>query len=156
VLYEALPGPLDFSAPIYGTVDDTSPTILDRRERLATPIALDGPLSFLYATAYLGSNELEVETWWRVTDGPISRPFSIMGQLVSPSGETIDRYDKLGVSPLSLYAGDIVVQRHRFSRPPERIEISLRTGVYWLDTMERWTVSDAAASDAFLIPLDLD
>jgi hypothetical protein len=117
------------------------------------PVSMDGPLAFVGTVAFQRESLLEVETWWRVTDGPISRPFSIMAHLVSPQGDMVGVGDGLGVSPLVLTAGDVVVQRHRFPKAPREPDLWLRTGVYWLDTMERWRVDGAPERDALLVPL---
>jgi hypothetical protein len=102
--------------------------------------------------AYPDGDQLDVETWWVVTEHPVTRPFSIMGHLVSPQGETLDRFDGLGISPLDLVAQDVIVQRHRFAGHPGA-EIWLRTGAYWQDTMERWPLLDRPEADAILVPL---
>jgi hypothetical protein len=114
--------------------------------------------------AYRDGEMLDVETWWRVTDGPIARPFAIMGHLLTPQGQVIGQWDGLGISPLSLATGDVVVQRHRFTAPPATHlsdETWLRTGVYWADTQQRWTVSNgrpsrASPADVLLIRLEIE
>jgi hypothetical protein len=155
-LYEVLPSDWRFQPTVYADLQGISPAMLGASERLSAPVALEGALAFLNAAAYRGEDLLEVETWWLVVDAPISRPFSIMGQLVSSDGETIGGFDKLGVSPLTLATGDVLVQRHLFSKPPEGTELWLRTGAYWLDKMERWPVSGVAGSDALLTPLEVE
>jgi hypothetical protein len=132
------------------------PATLGACAPLSDSIALDGPLTFLSTIVYIEEEVLEVETWWMVTDDPIIRPFSIMAHLVSSNGETMGEADGLGVSPLMLTAGDVVVQRHRFSRPLEGAEVWLLTGAYWLDTMERWPVAGVQGTDALLVRLEVD
>lgn len=66
---------------------------------------------------------------------------------------TVDEGAHLLAGYAFLYTGDLVIQRHRFEGvdgPP----LTLRTGAYWLDTMERWTVA-GTDDDMLLIPLDL-
>jgi hypothetical protein len=46
---------------------------------------LEGPLTFLGISTVQSPSALEVDTWWQVNDGPISRPFSIMGHLPIPA-----------------------------------------------------------------------
>ena len=158
VLYEMTSAPAEPGLPsmAYVVPAGTPPTALEAGALLSNPVALDGPLTFLSAMAYIEGEVLEVETWWRVADGPITRPFSIMAHLLSSDGETVGMADGLGVSPLTIATGDVVVQRHRFSRPPERVEVWLLTGAYWLDTMNRWTVTGLSGSDALLIRLDVN
>ena len=116
-------------------------------------VPLEGPLIFLGVTAVPDHSALDVETWWRVKDGPITRPLSIMGHLLTPTGEMLGVDDGLGVSPVMWSRGDIIVQRHHFSLSPAETKIWFRTGVYWLDTMERWPVADHPDADAIFIPL---
>jgi len=97
---------------------------------------------------------LEVETWWQVTDGPITRPFSVMAHLLDPDGVVLGTADGLGVSPLVLAPGDVVVQRHRFSRPEAGGALWLRTGVYWLDTMARWPVAGVPGHVVLYVALE--
>ncbi len=118
------------------------------------PIALNGPLVFLGAEAYLEKETWEIETWWRVTDGPITRPFSIMAHLLSSDEGNTQVSDGLGVSPAALSAGDVIVQRHRFSPLRAGSDAWLLTGAYWLDTMERWSVDGAPVGDTISIHLD--
>jgi hypothetical protein len=101
---------------------------------------------------YPGKDELELETWWQVTQTPITRPLSIMAHLLTEQGQSLGVADGLGISPLTLATGDIVVQRHRFAKPPEG-NLWLRTGAYWLDTTARWAVTDSPGSDALFVPL---
>jgi hypothetical protein len=131
---------------------DVSPATVQAASCRVTPLALQGPLDFLNAAAYRDGQALDVETWWRVTDGPIVRPFAVMGHLLSPDGQIAGRSDGLGISPLALVAGDVLVQRHHFDAPPEG-EAWLRTGVYWGDTMERWAAADTPGADVLLVRL---
>jgi 4-amino-4-deoxy-L-arabinose transferase-like glycosyltransferase len=120
--------------------------------RVATPVALSGPLAFLGAGVYRDGGGLDVETWWQVIGGPIARPFSIMGHLLTPGGAVLGVSDGLAVSPVELLPGDILVQRHRFDGVTGE-EFLLRTGAYWLDTMERWSVAGEPGADAIFIQI---
>jgi len=136
---EAAPGGLASAAPASGTV------------------LFDGRFAFLGAAAYQEEEGLDVETWWWVAldaGEPITRPISIMGHLLTTEGETLGVADGLGISPLYLRTGDVFVQRHRFSNAPAGSLAWLRVGVYWLDTMARWPVTGAPASDAVFVPLE--
>jgi hypothetical protein len=121
----------------------------------ASPVALGDSLSFLGAAAYHSGDALDVETWWEVTARPVARPFSILGHLLSPQGEIVERFDGLGLSPLALLAGDVLVQRHRFAASAGEAEVWLRTGAYWQDTMERWTVGNAPEVTTLLVHLQV-
>jgi hypothetical protein len=108
----------------------------------------------LGAAPYLNDGTFEVETWWRVKDRSVAQPFSIMAHLLTEQGETLGVADGLGVFPLELRAGDTFVQRHRFPIPKQGENVWLRTGAYWLNTMERWNVSGRESADALFVPLD--
>jgi len=120
---------------------------------LTDTVSLANTLLFLGISVYPDGESWEVETWWQATDGPVNHDFSIMAHLVTADGKAVAVADGLGVSHLALRAGDIIVQRHRFPKPQEGIDYWLRTGAYWLDSMERWRVDGAADADALLIVL---
>ncbi len=120
---------------------------------ISAPIALNGPLTFRGVNAIREGSEMDVETWWQVTEGPITRPLSIMGHLLNGAGELIGQDDGLGVSPVLWQPGDIIVQRHRFPLPPAGEELWLRTGAYWLDTMERWATMNTLEEGVLWVSL---
>jgi hypothetical protein len=152
VLYEALPREPRAVLRDRITARDRAPELLRAPEQTDEPIALEGPLEFLNGTMRRDEDSLEVSTLWRVVDGPVARPFSIMGHLWSADGAAIAGSDGLGISPLALAPGDLVVQRHRFSGVLNR-EVRFQTGAYWLDTMERWAMIGSSWGDALLFDL---
>lgn len=88
---------------------------------------------------------------WRVVEGPIDRPFSIMGHLLDEEGAVVALADGSGVSPLALQPGDVIVQRHRF--PQARSDsVQFETGAYWLDDLRRWSLA-SQAGDSIVLPL---
>jgi len=97
----------------------------------------------------------EIETWWRVEEVP-ARPLSIMMHLVGPGGNPVIVSDGLAVPVDQWRPGDIIVQRHRLSIPADAPTGEYRpfTGVYWLDTMERWPVEidEKPAGDQVPLP----
>ena len=114
---------------------------------------LENRLVFVGMTLTTADESWEVETWWQANAAPVNRPFSIMAHLISADGYTLSVADGLGVSPFALHSGDIWVQRHGFPKPPEGQDYWLRTGAYWLDTLERWNIDGAVDADALFIPL---
>ena len=116
------------------------------------PVSFDGPLALLSVRTYESEGRLEVETWWRVVDGPVENPFSIMAHLVSADGKTVDVSDGLGTSPLALLPGDVIVQRHRFKTSGSGNALVI--GAYWLDSMQRWNVEGNLTVDTVLVPLN--
>ncbi len=149
-----------------GTVYVAPPGISPRQvaaegPAVPAPLALDGPLRFLgYRVLEAEARAVSVETWWEVVDtgGAAGRPLSIMAHLVDGEGREIGVADGLGVPVEMWQAGDVIVQRHRFApeetgslamyhrmenlvSAAEAGDIWLRTGVYWLDTLERQTVT---------------
>jgi hypothetical protein len=156
VLYESTAPP---PGPSYPPIGNFAPIELPPLEaqslgQWGTAAHLENRLAFLGIVFTATPEVWEVETWWQVKVGPLERPFSIMAHLVSADGYVQAVADGLGVSPLALRPGDIVVQRHRFPKPPEGQAYWLRTGAYWLDNLERWQVDEAAPADTLLIPLN--
>ncbi|MCX7683113.1 MAG: glycosyltransferase family 39 protein [Anaerolineae bacterium] len=121
---------------------------------IPTPIVLAGPLTFLGANVTWQGSELNVETWWQVTQAPGQRPLSIMGHLLTAQGEVLGIADGLGVPREMLEPGDILVQRHRFGPVTEGTALWLRTGAYWLDSLERWSVTGVPHADAIFVALE--
>jgi len=110
----------------------------------AMDITMDGPLDFLgyriNGYGYYPGDEIELWTFWRVKGIP-TRPLSLMAHLTGPDGVPIAVGDGLGVPIEQWQVGDVIVQRSRFPVTKEMEgEYQLRTGAYWLDTMERWKV----------------
>jgi hypothetical protein len=79
-----------------------------------------------------------------------------MMHLIGPDGAFVAGSDGLGVPVDRWRSGDIIVQRHRLPIPADAPpgEYSLFTGVYWLDTMERWPVeiNEKPAGDQIPLP----
>ncbi|HNT77650.1 MAG TPA: glycosyltransferase family 39 protein, partial [Anaerolineae bacterium] len=148
------------TAPVYAAPVESVPATLDKTLPLNAPLALDGPLAFLGIASYQDEAAWEVETWWRVTQGPITRPLSIMAHLITADGAALGADDGLNVWPLTLAVGDVFVQRHRFTPAPDQTDVWLRTGVYWLDTQERWKIlwedMVSAPDDVLLLPIHVD
>jgi hypothetical protein len=117
----------------------TPPATLPDKE-----ITFDETLTFLGyqapSTAHPGTS-IDVLTYWRVTNH-VSRPLSLMLHLTDGSGISIAAGDGLGVPLDNWQVGDVIVQRHRLDVPPQAPagDYALYTGVYWLDTLERWPV----------------
>ncbi len=130
---------------------ESSPLALEEVPQRGEAI-VGGRLSFLGAITYESEVGVEVESWWRVENAPITRSFSLMGHLLSTDGVVVGVADGLGVDPTTLQAGDLLVQRHRFEGVTWEEGLWLRTGAYWLDTMERWPVDEGKA-DALFVPL---
>jgi hypothetical protein len=151
-------------AATYAATADLAPAGLNPDRAVESPISLEGRLAFLGADTYRDGEMLDVETWWRVTNGSIARPFAVMGHLLTSQGQVIGQWDGLGVSPLALDIGDILVQRHRFPAPSAGSasgETWLRTGVYWADDLQRWAVDNGQSSrtspaDVLLTRLEIE
>jgi len=130
----------------------TPPRDLPPDTRQQPPLALDGPLIYLGSQTTLDNNaQLEIESWWQVIQGPISRPLSIMAHLITNEGQLLEVADGLGVPPAAWQIGDIIIQRHRFTA--HEGELYLRTGAYWRDDGARWSLATDPDADAIFIPL---
>lgn len=155
-LYESGSPPVTTTSkppPLYPAPATTIPLALSTSQPLSQPVALAGPLTLLTVAVHPTAATLEVETWWTVTSGPITRPLSIMAHLLTADGTMLGTADGLGSSPLIWQAGDLLIQRHRFLLPATGNVFWLRTGAYWLDTMQRWSVAGHTEADALFIPL---
>ncbi|HQE91540.1 MAG TPA: glycosyltransferase family 39 protein [Anaerolineae bacterium] len=119
---------------------------------LASPIPLQGPLTFVGATSYADGGGLTVETWWRVTAEPTARPFSLMAHLLDAQGTPLGVADGLGIASQALMPGDLLVQRHQFT-VTSATPLWLRTGVYWADDLTRWSTIADPTADMLLIRL---
>ena len=134
------------SGPVAEIPKDHSESILK-----PSPQSLNEGLTFLGINLVDNASTLEVETWWRVERGAITRPLSVMAHLLTQEGKTLEVEDGLNTSPLIWQNGDIVVQRHTFSFSCKmRKDLWLRTGIYWLDTLDRWKVGDTGDDAIFL------
>jgi len=80
-----------------------------------------------------------------------------MMHLVAPGGNPVIVSDGLAVPVDQWRPGDIIVQRHRLPIPNDAPtgEYQPFTGVYWLDTMERWPVEidEKPAGDQIPLPV---
>jgi hypothetical protein len=86
---------------------------------------------------------LEIITWWWVQNIP-DRPLSLMLHLShSQTGETYVG-DGLGVPVTEWRKDDIIVQRHSIYLPQQYTTgvYNVLSGVYWLDSLERWIPAD--------------
>jgi hypothetical protein len=136
-------------------LEDVAP---DPEQPIAT-IELEGPLAFLdyrLETRAVHSGEtVLLRTFWEVREPP-GRLFSLMAHLVEAGGAAIAVGDGLGVGMDQLQPGDVIVQRHRLPVPEGTAagEYELRTGAYWLDGTERWTVHLDEGTTNDFIPLE--
>ncbi|HOU16220.1 MAG TPA: glycosyltransferase family 39 protein [Anaerolineae bacterium] len=151
-LYEPQQSPLaPRNAAVYLANSAGLPT--DASPMLASPVSLQGPLTFVGATSYTDADGQTVETWWEVTGEPPSRTFSIMAHLLDAQGTLQGVADGLSFAPQALAPGDLFVQRHRFAAV-STTPLWLRTGVYWADDLARWPTTADPAADMLLIPLN--
>jgi hypothetical protein len=102
---------------------------------------------------------VEFATWWRVDAVP-DRPLSLLLHLVGPGGSPTLVGDGLAIPPTAWRVGDLLVQRHTLDLPVDAPAgpYTPYTGVYWLDTLERWPVTDgpqAGANAIALPPVDV-
>ena len=100
---------------------------------------------------------LEVHTYWQVQMEAPSRPLSIMLHLVDSAGAVVGVGDGLGFPSSSWQAGDIFIQRHPITLPAgiDSGSYTANTGVYWLDDLSRWSVSENGEELGQQIPLTI-
>jgi hypothetical protein len=109
-------------------------------------VALGETLRFLGISApdiVQRGEDFEARTYWRVI-APPQRPLSLMFHLVNADNVPVVVDDGLGIPIDQWEAGDIIIQSHQFAIPSELAPglYEIQTGAYWLDTMDRWDVSD--------------
>ena len=123
------------------------------------PVAF-GALTFLRYTvaesqALSPGTSFAIETWWRVEAIP-ERSLSLMLHMVGPGGQPVIVGDGLGVLREVWQVGDVLVQRHALPIPPDAPAgaYTPHVGVYWHDSLERWTVSAGAqiGQDHLVLP----
>jgi len=154
----ASPGDRGVSGPMiregYPTSAGTNPNTL--KDLSETPVALEGPLNYLGAQYAPYSENVEILTWWKVNDAPPSRPLSIMAHLLNDQGQSLGVADGLGVMSENWQMNDILIQRHTFEVPKgQDLKLWLRTGVYWLDTGDRWSIA-SGQGDAVFVDLEMN
>jgi len=109
-------------------------------------VALDGPLAFLGARVSAGPYRpgatVGMDTYWRVESDPPAGALSIMAHLLTADGRFLAGDDGLSVPSDQWQSGDVIVQHHALLVPPEALpdRYWLQTGVYWLDSSQRWSV----------------
>jgi 4-amino-4-deoxy-L-arabinose transferase-like glycosyltransferase len=150
---DAAPLAFDRSLTVYPAAAEALPPALDAVTPVVAPQPLDGPLTLVDARIFSVGGSVEVETWWRVTSGPVTRPLSVMAHLLTPDGTVLGVADGMGVPPIVWQAGDVIVQRHVFPAASSGERVWLRTGAYWSDDGARWAVSDRPSADALFIAL---
>ena len=71
-----------------------------------------------------------------------------MGHMLDAQGELVAVSDGLGLPVEQWQPGDVIIQRHRFQVPLDEslTSVTIWTGAYWLDTMERWSFQDEAGN----------
>ncbi len=132
--------------------------VLQEGVAITAPVTVGEVFNFLGYAVERDEAGLNLETYWRVGQRPGSA-ISLMAHLLDASGVPLAIADGLGVPLDSLQPGDILVQRHRLDYPAQ---ISggpyyVQTGVYWLDTLVRWSITGVGQpdSDRLLLPVIL-
>ena len=129
--------------------------------RLSAPVGLDGPLAFLgYRLGWEDEETItpgqtvELWTYWAVTQPPTG-PLSLMAHLLNEAGQAVAVGDGLGVPVEQWRPGDVIVQRHALTLPPEVAPGThwVQTGAYALPELERLVVmrDDQAVGDRLLL-----
>jgi hypothetical protein len=134
--------------------------VLSQGAQVTAPAPMTGPLQFegfwLYQTSQTErpGGEALVLTAWRVMRGA-DAPLSIMAHLLDAQGRVVSGADGLGVPIETWQAGDMIVQAHRLNVPSDVAPGTywIETGVYRLDTLERYRVlqEDQFAGDRLLL-----
>ncbi len=88
-----------------------------------------------------GDDILIVETYWRVRE-PAAEPLSIMLHLLGPGGTPAVVGDGLGYPSAQWQAGDVFIQKHTLSLPPDAPAgaYTIHTGAYDLETITPYPI----------------
>jgi MFS family permease len=116
---------------------------------------IDGPLTLIgysldYDTLPLEAGaSLTLHTIWDVTEIP-RRPLSLMAHALGSDGAVLSVGDGLGFPIEQWQPGDRIIQSHHLDLPGavegSQQSVTLQTGGYWLDSLERWTINETATS----------
>lgn len=103
-------------------------------------VELAGTLAFLEIVAPQQANAgdtVDILTLWRVLARP-EHPLSLMLHLRGTDGVPIAVGDGLGFAVEQWQPGDLLVQRHALTIPPETAAgtYTVQTGAYWLETLQ--------------------
>ncbi len=86
----------------------------------------------------------------------LDAPISLMAHLVDGQNQALSVGDSLGIPFDALQPGDVFIQEHLLA-PPSALtgKIWIQTGVYRLDTLERYAVLEGATplGDQIVIPI---
>ena len=108
-----------------------------------SPASTTGPLQFegFWMSDQQMVGEVVVFTAWRVT-WAAEHPLSIMAHLLDAQGRMISGDDGLGVPIETWQIGDVIVQVHRLNVPRNTAPGTywIETGIYRLDTLERYRI----------------
>lgn len=125
-----------FSLPYEPAGVDTPPQTLTFTS--PAEVVLDGRVRFLGAKVAQVGGEWQVQTGWQLL-AEVEKPAAVMAHLTAGDGFTLQNGDGLGVDLTQLRPGDLFVQRHIFATPTQ--PVWLRTGIYWAENTQLWTIS---------------
>jgi hypothetical protein len=117
---------------------------MEHGARLTTPVTTTGPLRFeFFSTGFppRPGQSMSFSTGWRVIRSA-EASLSIMAHLLDVQGRVVAGGDRLGV-PIEVWqVGDVIWQSHRMDLPQNLAPGTywIETGLYRLDTMERYHV----------------
>jgi len=137
------------SGPFVSAPSDWAPAqAFDEGTRVSVPVEMSGPLALL---GYRLDEEdedpitpgqtIELWTYWAVTQPPTG-PISLMAHLLNEAGQAAAVGDGLGVPMEQWQPGDIIVQRHALTLPPDTAPGAhwLQTGAYTLADLQRLAI----------------
>jgi hypothetical protein len=127
---------------------------------IAAPVATTGPLQFegfwlsVYDYRTRPGDQVYLVTAWRVAQNA-NAPLSIMAHILDAQGRVVSGDDGLGVPAETWQIGDTLIQMHRLNTPNDLATGTywVETGIYRLDTMERYSIlqGDQAVGDRLLL-----
>ena len=122
----------------------------DQEMPVAAPVETTGPLAFegfwLQDLVVRPGQPILVFTAWRVIR-QADAPLSIMAHLLDAQGRVVANGDGVGVPVEMWQVGDVIVQAHRLGAQDGALgRYQVETGVYRLDTLERYQILQTGRS----------
>ncbi|MDF1515590.1 MAG: hypothetical protein P1S60_17410, partial [Anaerolineae bacterium] len=143
------------SAVVWAASAEILPAVPMTSGAIQIPAAFDGPLALIGLQESRTKDNYELETWWEVlSTTPGANNISIMAHLLNLNGEIVGVADGLGITSDMWVIDDIIVQRHRFPIADAATASFFRTGLYRLDTGERYALQADPQADAVYYVLD--
>jgi hypothetical protein len=136
---------LDSGNVIISPSDWTVKQAQDSGHVVRFPVNIGNMLQLTGIKIVKGKESITLWTMWNVNN-VLDVPISLMAHLLDDNNNLLINSDGFGIPFTSLLTGDVFVQQHILNIQEIASErLWLQTGVYRLDTFERYTVNDGSS-----------